>query len=77
MPARFIARRGKPSTIWSDHDTNFMGAAREFNDLYTHLGYAQTEHAIDKFCVDEGIQWSFVPEHAPTLVGYGKRVSRA
>ena len=49
---RFIAVRGKPTTIWSDYGTNFMGAARELKDLYTHLGNAQTEHVIDKFCAD-------------------------
>ena len=46
-----------------------MGAARELKDLYTHLGNAQTEHVICKFCVDQGIQWSFVPEHAPHFDG--------
>ena len=25
----FIARHGKPQTIWSDHGTNFIGASRE------------------------------------------------
>ena len=41
----------------------------ELKDLYTHLGNAQTEHAIDKFCADQGIQCSFVPEHAPHFSG--------
>ena len=37
---RFIARYGKPTTIWSNHSKKFMGAAREFKDLYTYLGNA-------------------------------------
>ena len=44
---------------------NFVGPARELRDLYTHLGNAQTDHAIDMFCADQGIQWSFAPEHTP------------
>ena len=56
-------------TPWSDHSTNFVGAARELKDFYTHLGNAQTELTIDKFCADQGIQWSFAPEHALHIGG--------
>ena len=66
---RFITHRGKPTTIWSEYGTNFMGAARELKDLYAYLGNAQTEHAIDKFRADQGIQRSFAPEHAPHFGG--------
>ena len=52
----FIAHRGKPAMIWSDHGMNLVGAARELKDLYTHLENAQTEHAIHKFCAVQGIQ---------------------
>ena len=34
---RFIARRGKPRTIWSDHGTNFVGASRELGELVGFL----------------------------------------
>ena len=49
---RFIGRRGLPDVIWSDHGTNFVGAARELKNPYMHLGNARAEHAIDKFCAD-------------------------
>ena len=56
-------------TSWSDNGTNFVGAARELKELYTHLGNAQSEHVISKFCADQGVQWSFAPEHAPHFGG--------
>ena len=34
---RFIARRGKPSLILSDHGSNFVGASREIKDLMEFL----------------------------------------
>ena len=74
---RFIAQRGKPTMIWSNHGTNFVGAARELKDLYTQLRNVQTEHAIDKFCADQGIQWSFVPEHAPHFGGLREAVVKS
>ena len=47
---------------------NFVGAARELKDLYTHLRSAQIEPENDKFCADQGVQWRFALEHAPHFV---------
>ena len=59
---RFIARRGTPTIIWSDHGTNFCGAAKEIQELL------RTE-AVSEFCTKNKIQWSFIPEHAPHFGG--------
>ena len=34
---RFVAHRGKPSLIWSDHGTNFVGGNHQLTDLYKVL----------------------------------------
>ena len=34
---RFVTRWGKPLIIWSEHRTNFVGAARLIKDLITSL----------------------------------------
>ena len=46
-------------------------------NMYTHLGKAQTELAIDNFCADQGIKWSLLVNIHQTLVGFGKRQCRA
>jgi len=46
---RFISRRGIPSLIWSDHGTNFIGAARELKDLYKFLHSNQTQASVTDF----------------------------
>ncbi|XP_064396444.1 uncharacterized protein LOC135343372 [Halichondria panicea] len=63
---RFIARRGKPTSIWSDHGTNFVGANRVLKELHALLLSNQTIH---DFCSTQGIDWHFIPERAPHFGG--------
>ena len=66
---RFIARRGKPILIWSDHGSNFVGAARELRELVQFLELQKTQNLISEFCSSQNIQWKFIPEHAPHFGG--------
>ena len=65
----FIARRDKPSLIWSDHGTNFVGASRELRELSEFLESQTTQGIISSFCSTQGISWKFIPERAPNFGG--------
>ena len=64
-----IAHRGKPSLIWSDHGTNFVGAAREIKEFLEFLEEQKTQRTISEFCSAQNIVWKFIPEHAPHFGG--------
>jgi hypothetical protein len=66
---RFVARRGKPTLIWSDHGTNFVGAANELRGLVDFLESQKAQNEISAFCSAQKIQWQFIPEHAPHFGG--------
>ena len=66
---RFIARRGKPSLIVSDHGTNFVGALQELKTLAEFLKQQKTQGLISKFCSSQNIDWKFIPERAPNFGG--------
>ncbi len=66
---RFVARRGKPSTVWSDNGTNFVGAARELKDLYSFLREQKTQGTISDYCTTQGINWKLIPESTPHFGG--------
>ena len=66
---RFIARRGYPSLMWSDHGTNFVGANREIKELIQHLNDQKTRKDISEFCTFNNIEWKFIPEHSPHFGG--------
>ena len=67
---RFFARRGRPSTIWSDNGTNFVGANNELNQ-FTSLW--QTSDFQDKLR-QKKIVWKFNPAAAPHFSGSWKRM---
>lgn len=66
---RFIARRGKPKVIWSDHGTNFVGAKNDLKELEQFLQDQKVHTHISEFCTTQHIQWRFVPERAPHFGG--------
>ena len=66
---RFVARRGCPSLIWSDHGTNFVGANRELKELNTFLSHQITQGAVSEFCSTRNIEWKYIPERSPHFSG--------
>ena len=66
---RFVARRGNPSLIFSDHGTNFVGANRELKEFAHFLHLQKTQQDISEFCSASNIQWKYIPERAPHFGG--------
>ena len=74
---RFIARRGKPSLIWSDHGSNFVGASRQIQELYELLQRPESHNCISNFCSMQSISWQFIPERAPHFGGLWEAAVRS
>ncbi|GFX69513.1 integrase catalytic domain-containing protein [Trichonephila clavipes] len=64
---RFIARRGRPSLIFSDNGKTFIGANAELKRLYKLVINPDPELA--GFLVDENINLKFLPPRAPNFGG--------
>ncbi|GFW73659.1 transposon Tf2-11 polyprotein [Trichonephila clavipes] len=64
---RFIARRGRPSLIFSDNGKTFIGANAELNRL--HKLVINPDPELADFFVDENINWKFLPPRAPNFGG--------
>ena len=52
----FIARHDKPSLIWSDHGTNFVGAERGIREFVEFLENQKTQGIISTFCSSQNIE---------------------
>ena len=74
---RFMGRRGIPSTIWSDHGSNFIGAKREISELKQFFSDQQISGEISEFCSTQNIEWKFIPEHAPHFGGLWESAVRS
>ena len=69
---RFIARRGTPSTIWSNNGTNFVGAEKELLAcIKSWNGIAPTIFA------HKGVTWKINPPGAPHHGGSWERLVRS
>ena len=70
----FIARRGYPSLIWSDHGTNFVSANRELKDL---CQFRRRRERSPSFVPPETLSGSLFRSKDPTSVVFGRPLSRA
>lgn len=61
---RFASRRGKPTTIFCDNGTNFVGAN---NELARFL--KTCNESISSFAANEGITFKFSPAYSPHFGG--------
>ncbi|KZC14188.1 hypothetical protein WN55_06268 [Dufourea novaeangliae] len=66
---RFIARRGRYRDLYSDNGTNFVGARTEMQRLQGFFLNESNQRCISEFALTEGINWYFIPPHAPHFGG--------
>lgn len=64
---RFTARRGRPSNIYSDNGSNFVGANNEISKLFEFVN--QNNNIIKNNLANEHISWHFIPPRSPTFGG--------
>ncbi|KAM3964349.1 uncharacterized protein ACR2FA_001321 [Aphomia sociella] len=58
--ARFMSRRGKPTTIHSDNGTSFVGASKEIKRMLDNCAEDISE---------QGIEFKFIPPYTPHFGG--------
>nr|XP_012231254.1 PREDICTED: uncharacterized protein LOC105677297 [Linepithema humile] len=66
---RFISQRDKPSHMYSDNGTTFVGAQNQLKELYEFYNKVQTQSEIRQSLCNQQISWSFIPPHAPHFGG--------
>ena len=66
---RFIARRGKPTVIYSDNGTNFVGANHEIQECLNRWNQEKIASTLSQ----ERIQWVISPPAAPHMRGVWER----
>ncbi|XP_054727158.1 uncharacterized protein LOC129236895 [Anastrepha obliqua] len=66
---RFTCLRGQPRVIWSDNATNFVGAKNELKEIRALFLSEQHISEVHKQCLDDGIDWRFIPPRSPHFGG--------
>ena len=62
---RFVSRRGKPHTIFSDNGSNFIGAKKQLSNLYKFLKSSETNTSVHQHLLQHKITWKNSPAKAP------------
>ncbi|GBL78773.1 hypothetical protein AVEN_65314-1 [Araneus ventricosus] len=63
---RYVARRGRPSVVYSDNGTNLVGA----NNLIKRINW----ETVAKYSTVNKIDWKFIPPSAPWWGGFWERL---
>lgn len=66
---RFISRRGPVSVIYSDGGTNFIGAKRKLNEIYSHIQSTDFERYLSRHLIEYKIQFKHSPPYGPHFNG--------
>lgn len=74
---RFVSRRGRPSDMFSDNGTNFVGARNKLNELFRMLKDSRHHDRISTELAVDGIQWHFNPPSAPHFGGLWEAAVRS
>ena len=74
---RFCCRGGKPSHIYSDNGSNFVGARNELKELYQLLDSTEAKTAIHQCLLERRITWHHIPEKAPHFGGIWEAAVKA
>ncbi|CAK9826422.1 hypothetical protein ANTRET_LOCUS4277 [Anthophora retusa] len=70
---RFISRRGRCHSIYSDNGKNFIGARNQLNELGILLNTPQHNSRVQSSLAREGIEWHLIPPYAPHFGGLWER----
>ena len=66
---RFIARRGKPSDMYSDNATTFHGASRMLANMQEVAISQSVMTEVRSSLANDGVNWHFIPPSAPHFGG--------
>lgn len=64
---RFVSRRGKPESVFSDNGKNFVGANNELQQLGVFL--KNESKSIAQQSIQDQISWKFIPSYSPNFGG--------
>lgn len=72
---RFVSRRGKPSSVYSDNGTNFVGAHSLLKELGMFL--KTNENELSSLAAKNELIWHFIPSYSPHFGGIWERAVRS